>query len=118
MAKNRYRHRGRKLYLSVAAINGTGTGDLVKSGDPGVVGRLPVVALTDEDADGMATCDTLGVYTFTVTSAVAAIAPGDAVHWDNAAGTLREAGAGVFFGTALGAVAAAGTATIEVRVGY
>lgn len=121
MAKNRFRHRGRKLHLNVAAINGSGAGDLCKSGDPGKLGDLPVVCLTDEDANGEASVDTLGVWMFTVTNAGAAVAaPGAVVNWDNAAGTLNIGGAGTKFGVLVGKkslAAGAVVANCEVRVG-
>lgn len=116
MAKNRARHLGRKLHLSVAAINGSGAGDLCKSGDPGVVGQLPVVCLTDEDGNGFASVDTMGVYRFAVPGGVGGVAVGGYVSWDNAAGALA-AGDANRFGIALGAVAAGVTTEIEVRVG-
>lgn len=125
MAKNRARVDGRHLWLSVAAINGSGTGDACKSGDPGVVGDLPIVCTTDEDADGMASVDAGGAYRLAVqgigaAGANAAIAVGDALHWDNTGGRLVAAafaGTSKFFGYALGAVVAGATTTIEVKVG-
>ena len=124
MAKNRYRSRGRKLHLRVADINGSGAGNLCKSGDPGVLGGvLPCVCLTDEDADGRATVDTLGVYKLDVANATGAeLVPNDTVvdvNWDNAAGVLTTA-AGDFFGRIVGGdnLAIGATGTVEVRVGY
>lgn len=121
MAKNRYRHEGRKLHLNVSAINGTGVGNLCKSGDPGVIGRLPVVCLTDEDANGEATVDTKGVWLLDVVNAtVGALDPGASVYWDNAAGTLGGDNADAFFGTIVGrtSVPAGQTVQVEVRIGY
>lgn len=125
MAKNRARVDGRHLWLSVANVNGTGTADACKSGDPGVIGDLPVVCTTDEDADGMASVDAGGAYNLAVigkgaADANAAVAVGDALHWDNTGGRLvlaAFAGTSKFFGYALGAVAAGATTTIEVKVG-
>lgn len=120
MAKNRYRSRGRKLNLRVADINGSGAGDLCKSGDPGKIGELPVVCLTDEDANGNASVDTLGVYKFDVVNGTAgAIAPGAEVLWDNAAGALNVGGAGTRFGFLVGktSIPAGQTVEVEVRVG-
>lgn len=119
MAKNRARHLGRKLHMDVSGINGSGAGNLCKSGDPGVVGVVPVVCLTDEDANGRASVDTMGVYYLTV-DPVADMAEGAEVFWDNAAGILRDAGAGVSFGALVqedGLTAADGPAEVEVRVG-
>src|SRR5919109_3804197 len=94
MAKNQRFDEGRKITLNVSANNGSGTGDLVKSGDPGANGVLPWVALTDEDADGIATVVCDGVYDLAVFghdgTANAAIAVGDKVVWNDAAGTLRK----------------------------
>lgn len=127
MAKNRYRHRGRKLNLPVVDINGSGDGNLCKSGDPGMIGRLAVVCLTDEDANGNATVDTLGVYRFTGVTTPVGVAIGDSVNWNNAAGELTTAAddglggpAFPFFGTLVGPedVTDGADQTIEVRVGY
>lgn len=124
MAKNRARHLGRKLNLSVAAVNGSGAGDLVKSGDPGAVGQIPFVALTDEDAAGFASIDTYGVYNLVVAGrgigVDAAVAVGDILYWDNADGQVnKDSTNGVRFGYALGAVVSGVlTTTIEVRLGY
>jgi predicted RecA/RadA family phage recombinase len=123
MAKNqRYKH-GSPLALNVSAVNGSGTGDLVKSGDPGAVGQIPIVALTDEDANGKATCATEGVYDLAVFgndgTAGAAIAEGDKIVWDNAGGTLEKtpgSANSVPFGYALGAVSSGATTTIPVRL--
>lgn len=136
MAKNRRRANGRKLSVNVSALNGSGAGNLVKSGDPGALGSgngLAFVALTDEDGSGLATVDTKGVYDLPVNAWDPAGPAGDAVaaldelYWDNAAGLLRPVPAagipagGKFFGIALEAVAAAADAddvvTVEVRVG-
>lgn len=134
MAKNQRRIDARHIQLNVSAVNGSGAGNLVKSGDPGVVGKIPFVAETDEDGDGNATCDTGGGYDLAVNAwdpgaaAGLAVVQGDELYWDNTAGLLRpipadgvmEAG-GVYFGFALEPVAEAGDAddvvTVEVKVG-
>lgn len=123
MAKNRKRVLGRKLSLNVSAVNGSGTGNLVLSGDPGAVGQLPFVALTDEDAAGLASVDTAGVYELSVLghdgTANAAIAVGDKLVWDDAGGTIEKSPGSansVPFGYALGAVASGATTKIEVRL--
>lgn len=125
MAKNRVQEHGLQIGINVSAVNGSGTSDLVKSGDPGAVGDIPFVALTDEDANGIATVQCDGVFSLAVFghdgTANAAIAVGDIVVWDNTAGTLEKtpgsAGA-KRFGYALGAVSSGATTTIPVKVGY
>lgn len=126
MAKNRTRIDGRYLdRLNVSAVNGSGTGDLVKSGDPVAVGDIPGVAIIDENADGLATVDTGGVYDLSVFghdgTAAAAIAVGDIVVWDNTGGTLEKtpgSAGSKRFGYALGAVGSGATTKIPVRLGY
>ena len=125
MAKNRVRIDGRYPRLNVSAVNGSGAADIVKSGDPGAVGQLPFVALTDEDASGLATGDTAGVYNLAVFghdgTANAAIAVGDLVVWDNTGGTLEKtpgSASSVRFGYALAVVNSGATTTIPVKVGY
>ena len=119
MAKNRKRANGRNLSLDVSGVAGSGAAGLVKSGDPVVVGELPGVALTDEDADGLATVDTRGVYDLAV-DAAADMAPGDVVYF--AAGDtprLSDTNTGARFGYVLEEVTAAGgSQTVEVRIGY
>jgi len=122
MAKNRIFEDGRYLELNVSAVNGSGTGDLVKSGDPGAVGVIPFVALTDE-ASNLATVDTAGVYDLAVLghdgTANAAIAAGDKVVWDNAGGTLEKtpgSANSVAFGVALEPVSSGATTTIRVKI--
>lgn len=121
MAKNQHYDIGRRFPLNVAAVNGSGAGDLVQSGDPGAVGQLPFVALTDEGTDGIATVDVGGVYRLPVSGindvpANVAVAPGDRVYWDNGLGRLDVGPNGVPFGFALEAVAAGATTTIAVKV--
>lgn len=123
MAKNRVRINGRNLSLNVSAVNGSGAADLVKSGDPGAVGQIPFVALTDEDADGLATVDTEGVYQLAVFghdgTANAAIAAGDKVVWDNTGGTIEKAPGSansVPFGYALDPVTGGATTSIRVKL--
>jgi predicted RecA/RadA family phage recombinase len=125
MAKNRKYEHGNQIPLNVSAVNGSGTSDLVKSGDPGAVGQIPFVALTDEDANGLATCQTDGVFDLAVFghdgTAGAAIAAGDIVVWDNTGGTVEKtpgSASSVRFGYALGAVSSGATTTIPVKIGY
>jgi predicted RecA/RadA family phage recombinase len=123
VAKTRRRANGRYHELDVSAVNGSGTGDLVKSGDPGAVGQIPFVAVTDEDSAGKATVDTEGVYELSVLghdgTANAAIAAGDKLVWDNTGGTVEKtpgSANSVPFGYALGAVASGATTAINVRL--
>ena len=122
MATNRVHEDGRHLTIDVSSINGSGTGDLVRSGDPGVIGGIAFVAETDEGSDGKATVDTGGVYRLNVRghsgAANAAVNVGDTVYWDNTNGELDNDAAGRRFGTALDPVAAGATTAIRVRVGY
>jgi predicted RecA/RadA family phage recombinase len=120
VAVNRKRANGRYLKLDVSAGNGSGTGDLYLSGDPGAVGKIPWVALTDEDASGLATVDTKGVYSLAVTgvdgSGNSAVAVGDLLYWDNTAGQINKKSTMVPFGHALQAVTSGATTTILVRL--
>ncbi len=123
MAKNREHPSGSPLDLNVSAVNGSGVGDLVKSGDPGAVGVLPFVALTDEDTNGIASCDSEGVYRLAVFghdgTANAAVAAGDRIVWDNTGGTLEKtpgSANSVGFGVALDPVSGGATTTIRVRL--
>lgn len=122
MATNRIFERGRQFEADVSGVNGSGTSDAVQSGDPGAIGSLPFVALTDEDADGMATIQTDGVFDLPVRghdgTANAAVDAGEIVYWDNTAGELDVATAGIRFGYALEAVASGATTTVRVKVGY
>jgi predicted RecA/RadA family phage recombinase len=124
MATNRVFERGRQFEADVSGVTGTGDSGLVLSGDPIVIGQLPGVALTSEDADGMATIQTDGVFDLPVkgeTTTNAAIAVGAIVYYD-AAATPHKLNAdntnGVRFGYALEAVSSGATATIRVKVGY
>lgn len=92
------------------------------AGDPVLVGQLPGVALTDEDAAGNTTVDFEGVYTLSVkgtNGANAAIAAGDILYYV-AANTpkLSVTNTGVRFGYAMEAVASGATSTIQVKIGY
>lgn len=122
MATNRIFERGRQFEVDVSAVNGSGTSDAVQSGDPGAIGSLPFVALTDEDADGMATIQTDGVFELSVRghdgTANAAVDAGEIVYWDNTTGELDVATAGIRFGYALEAVASGATTTVRVKIGY
>lgn len=120
MATNREYERGRQFEADVSGLTGSGTGGLVLSGDPVVVGELPGVALTDENADGNATIQTDGVFRLPVkgeTTTDAAVAVGDIVYYD--AGVInKDSSNGVRFGYALDAVSSGATSTIRVKVGY
>jgi predicted RecA/RadA family phage recombinase len=94
------------------------------SGDPVLVGKLPGVALTTEDAvTGETTVKTNGVYNLAVLghdgTAAAAIAVGDIVYYDTAATPkVNVKTTAVRFGYALAAVSSGATATIPVKIGY
>ncbi|MFI7691779.1 capsid cement protein [Nonomuraea sp. NPDC049655] len=94
------------------------------SGDPVLVGQLPGVALTDENADGTTTVKFNGVYDFPVkgeTTTNAAIAVGDILYYDAAATPHKlnkDNTNGVRFGYALEAVSSGATNTIRVKIGY
>lgn len=121
MATNRRRANGRYLRLDVSTVNGSGTANAMKSGDPGAVGQIPFVCLTDEDSSGFASVDTAGVYALSVVgtndAGNSAVAVGDILYWDNAEEQInKEATGGILFGYALGTVGAGATATINVRL--
>lgn len=94
------------------------------SGDPVLVGQIPGVALTDEQADGTTTIQTDGVFELSVkgeTTTNAAIAVGDILYYDAAATPHKlnkDNTNGVRFGYALEALASGATSTIRVKVGY
>lgn len=130
MAKNRLYSRGTQLPMNVSALNGSGTSDLVKSGDPvafggtGAAAGFGGVALTDENSSGIATCQFDGVFKLAVTGknaadADTAVAIGAVLYWDNTPGQLNlDSTNGIRFGYALEAVSSGATTTIAVRLGY
>lgn len=90
-----------------------------QSGDPILVGQLPGVALTDEDADGQVTGKFNGVWEFPVEAEAGAIAPGAIVYYDVADAGLNNSSSGnVRFGYALEVVNNLATTTIRVKIGY
>lgn len=123
MAKNRELADADNVRLNVSAVNGSGAGNLVLSGDPVVVGDLPGVALTDEDSDGFAVVQTNGAYRLSVTGTNdggnVAVASGDILYWDDAEGQVnKEPTGGKRFGYAIGTVGSGQTGEIIVKVGY
>jgi predicted RecA/RadA family phage recombinase len=90
------------------------------AGDPVLVGQIPGVALTDEDASGYTTvkfngCATLDVKGETTTNA--AVSVGDILYYDS--GVInKDSSNGVRFGYALGAVESGATTSILVKIGY
>ena len=109
------------------ATNYVQQGDVIKlpvasgktSGDPDLVGSIPVVCLTDRDSDGNAECALKGVFDLPVTGADnagnAAVSVGDTLYMD--AGTINIDGTdGTEYGAALEAVASGETDTINVRL--
>ena len=109
------------------ATNHVQQGDVIKlpvasgktSGDPDLVGSIPVVCLTNRDSDGNAECALTGVFDLPVTGADnagnAAISLGDTLYMD--AGTINiDSTDGTEYGVALEAVASGSTDTINVRL--
>lgn len=120
MATNIIFEDGDQVAVNVSAVTGSGAGGLVQSGDPGVLGQLPFVALTDENADGIATVKFNGVAELFVDAEAAAVNPGDLLYFDAAdANKINNASSGnVRFGYALGSVSNGATGTIRVKIGY
>lgn len=120
MAKNIIFEQGNRL--SVTPTNG---GAL--SGDPGLYGDLPFVALTDiakgGNAAGKCSAQFRGVAELSVKGVNAggnsAVVEGDVLYYVNGdTPKLSKKVAGTRFGVAMGAVASGQTATIRVRIGY
>lgn len=123
MAKNRVHADGDQLKLAPTSAPGT----TVASGDPVVIGQIPAVALeTGSDTvgnGGKATVQMDGSFNLSVKGidggGNSAVAQGDIIYYV-AADTprLSKKATGVRFGYAIGTVPSAGTATIEVKLGY
>lgn len=109
------------------ATNYVQKGDVIKlpvasgktSGDPDLVGSIPVVCLTDRDSDGNAECALVGVFDVSVeaenNSGNVAVSVGDTLYSDS--GTInKDATDGTEFGVALEAITSGETATINVRL--
>ena len=120
MARNIIFEDGEQLRVNVANVTGTGPDGATRSGDPGVVGDLPFVALTDEDGTGYATVKLDGVAELAVKAEGGAIGVGTILYFDAADPTkINNSSSGnKRFGYALGAVADGETATIPVKIGY
>lgn len=93
------------------------------SGDPVLIGQLPGVALTAEQADGKTSVKLNGTALLSVkgeTTVDAAIAAGDILYYDTAATVKinKDSANGVRYGYALEAVGSGVTATILVKIGY
>ena len=118
MAQNLQMNDGR--YISAAATAPAAP----DSGDPVLVGQIPGVALTDEDAAGNTTIDLGGVYMLSVegvnNAGNSAVAVGDIIYYETGETPPlnKDNVAGVRFGYALGTVGAGLTATIAVKIGY
>lgn len=118
MATNIVQEHGDDLYVAVTA---PGT---PASGDPVLVGQMPGVALTDEQADGKTSVKTNGTAKLLAkgeTTTDAAISAGDIVYYDSAATPHKinkDSTNGVRFGYALEAVGSGVTKTILVKIGY
>lgn len=96
-----------------------------KVGDPGLVGDMPCILYTDQDANGMATVRFQGVHRFLVHGANAggnaAIAANDPAYYDAAPGggnpfINADATNGKRFGTFLDAVTSGGKVVVRVRI--
>jgi Uncharacterized conserved protein (DUF2190). len=92
------------------------------SGDPVLIGKIPGVALTDENSDGVTTVKLNGVADLPVvgknaSDADTAISVGDILYYDS--GVINvDATNGTRFGYALEAVSSGSTSTINVLIGY
>lgn len=94
------------------------------SGDPVVCGQIPGVALVAEDANGVTTVATNGVFRLSVkgenNGGNSAVAVGDILYYE--AGQTppvnKDSTAGIRFGYALAVVSSGATTTIAVKVGY
>jgi predicted RecA/RadA family phage recombinase len=119
MATNIVHEDGDQIQANVSGVTGSGTAGVILSGDPGVLGQLPFVALTDEVA-GLATIKTNGTADLAVDAEAAAVNPGDLLYFDAAdANKINNSASGnVRFGYALGAVANGQLGTITVKIGY
>lgn len=96
-------------------------------GDPGLVGDMPCILYTDQDAAGKATVRFQGVYQFTVhgvdDDGNQALAVNAKVYYDAAPGGSpanpnlnADAVNGVRFGTVLDAVASTAKTVVRVRI--
>lgn len=117
MAKNEVYKNGD--YLSLAATDPA----TPASGDPLLVGQLPGVAQTAEDAAGNTSTALKGVFNLSVKAidggGNSAVAVGDLIYYVTGdTPKLSKKATGVRFGYALGAITSGSTATIPVRVGY
>jgi predicted RecA/RadA family phage recombinase len=116
MATNKVYEEGDQLNLPVPSG--------VLSGAPTVAGQIPVVAQTDRDSSGNASCDLHGVYLLSVKGVIAgpansAVAVGDIIYYT--AGhtpVLDKDATGIRWGYALGTLTSGSTGTIQVKVGY
>ena len=96
-----------------------------EAGDPGLVGDMPCILYTDQDADGNAVVRFQGVYRFTVHGANgagnAAITANAAGYFDPAPGGDNpnlniDATNGSRFGTILDAVSSGAKTVVRVRI--
>lgn len=117
MATNMRRHCTRTL--TAAATDPT----TPASGDPALIGQIPVVTLVKEGEGGNAATDATfaldGSFMLSVKgvdgSGNSAVAVGDLIYYVTAdTPKLSKKATGVLFGAALGTVSSGGTSTIEV----
>lgn len=120
MATNIVFEDGDQLRLNVSGVTGSGTSGVIKAGDPGTLGDLAFVALTDEDSDGYATVKTNGVADLLVDAETGNVVPGTVLYYDSAdANKINDSSSGnKRFGYALGSVTSGATGTINVKIGY
>lgn len=112
MAKNRKLAKAQELSLPVP--EGTVSGQAL------CVGKIPVVALTNRDVNGNATCQRDGSWLVSVKgengSGGSAVAVGDELFMT--AGVISKIATGVHWGWAAGAVNSGATTVIEALVGW
>lgn len=117
MAKTEVYENGE--FLSVAATDPA----VPASGDPLLVGQIPGVAQTAEDAAGNTSAALKGVFNLSVKGidggGNSAVAIGDIIYYVTGdTPKLSKKATGVRFGYALGTVTSGSTATIPVKLGY
>ena len=116
MSTNMIFRRGDRLTVAVTAPT------TPAAGGPVIIGVLPGVALSAEDADGNTVVQCDGVFDLSVKgvdgSGNAAVAVGDQLYYtDGDTPKINKKTTGTAFGVALEAVGSGQTDTIRVRIG-